>query len=82
MAFIRVSVVGAKPVTHVTIDEDSFSSSTHRRLKTDPLDRNGMPRPASFAPFTSSDDDALETAPASAGQAAPAVTTTEAKEAK
>lgn len=81
MAFIRVSVVGAKPVTHITIDEDSFSSSQHRRLKTDPVDRNGQPRPASFAPFTSSDD-ASETTPASAGQAAPAATTTEAKEAK
>lgn len=83
MAFIRVSVVGAKPVTHITIDEDSFSSSQHRRLKTAPLDRNGLPRPASFAPFTSSsDDDAAETTPASADQAAPAATTTEAKEAK
>ena len=48
--FIRVSVVGAKPVTHITITEASFRPAKHRLLKSEPLDRNGKPRPAKFAP--------------------------------
>lgn len=46
--FVRVSVIGADPTTHITIARTALRPSKHRVLKSPPLDRNGNPRPAKF----------------------------------
>lgn len=68
--FVRVSVIGADPITHITIPRSTYRSNKHRLLKADPLDRNGKPRPAKFSPKESDSGEAPEL------EAAPADTTT------
>jgi hypothetical protein len=46
--FVRVSLIGSTPVTHITISEAAFKPSKHRLLKSPALDRNGNPRSAKY----------------------------------
>lgn len=67
--FIRVRVKATK--AHITISATAFDEQLFVRLKQDPLDRNGRPRPAKYPQVPSS--------PASPGvaegEAAPTATT-------
>lgn len=71
--FVRVSVIGATPTTHVTISEAAYRPAKHRLLKSPPLDRNGDPRPPKYGPPASggtNDPAPAEAEPTTTGQEA------------
>lgn len=73
--FVRVTDIATGH--HITIPRTALDPAAHRELKSNPLDRNGNPRPAKYKkPLPTA-------APTSGGEATEAATTTEAnKEAK